>query len=286
MNSRLRLPFRTQLIGATWIWVALLAIAPYLILLVASFLARGTETLVKPELSLTNYLHLLSPAVFAMAVDSMGLAAVAALLCLAVGYPFAALLAKSPARRQPLLLLLVMIPFWTNSLIRTYALVMMLKSDGIINGLLLRFGLVEQPLQLMYTPLAVFIGLVYTLLPFMILPLYAALKAVDPRLLEAGRDLGAGRVQNFFRITVPLTMPGIIAGCMLVFLPALGMFYVSDILGGARSMLLGNFIRDQFLVFRDIPTGSAASVTMTVVMGLMLLLYYLTSRRSGKELLQ
>ena len=187
---------------------------------------------------------------------------------------------------QPLLLLLVMIPFWTNSLIRTYALVMMLKADGIINSLLLGSGLIDQPLQMMYTPLAVFIGLVYTLLPFMILPLYAALKAVDPRLLEAGRDLGAGRLQNFFRITVPLTMPGIIAGTMLVFLPALGMFYISDILGGARSMLLGNYIRDQFLVFRDIPMGAAASVTMTLAMGLLLILYSLANRRSGKEMMQ
>ena len=119
----------------------------------------------------------------------------------------------------------------------------------------------------------------------MILPLYASLKAMDQRLLEAGRDLGAGRLQSFFRITVPLTMPGIIAGCMLVFLPALGMFYIADILGGARSMLLGNYIRDQFLVFRDIPIGAAASVTMTVVMGLMLLLHHLASRRSGRELM-
>jgi spermidine/putrescine transport system permease protein len=263
-----------------------LALIPYLILLGASLLERGAETLVKPGLTLTNYLHLLSPAVFSMAVDSIGLAAIAALLCLAVGYPFAAILAQAGARVQPLLLLLVMIPFWTNSLIRTYALVMMLKADGIINSLLLGIGLIDQPLQMMYTPLAVFIGLVYTLLPFMILPLYAALKAVDPRLLEAGRDLGAGRLQNFFRITVPLTMPGIIAGTMLVFLPALGMFYISDILGGARSMLLGNYIRDQFLVFRDIPMGAAASVTMTLAMGLLLILYSLANRRSGKEMMQ
>jgi spermidine/putrescine transport system permease protein len=120
----------------------------------------------------------------------------------------------------------------------------------------------------------------------MILPLYAALKAVDPRLLEAGRDLGAGRLQNFCRITVPLTVPGIIAGSMLVFLPALGMFYISDILGGARTMLLGNYIRDQFLVFRNIPMGAAASVTMTLAMGLMLFLYSLAHRRSGKEMMQ
>lgn len=278
--------FRLLLIGSTSAWMVVLALIPYLILLATSFLVRGEGSLVKPGWTMANYLHLLSPTVFGMALDSIILAAVAALLCLLVGYPFAAILAHAPARIQPLLLLLVMIPFWTNSLIRTYALVMMLKADGIVNTLLLAAGLIDAPLQLMYTPLAVFIGLVYTLLPFMILPLYAALKAVDPRLLEAGRDLGASWMQNFFRITVPLTVPGIIAGTMLVFLPALGMFYISDILGGARTMLLGNFIRDQFLVFRDIPMGAAASVTMTVAMGLMLALYYLANRRSGREMMQ
>ncbi len=278
--------FRRLLIGSTCAWITLLALIPFLMLVAASFLTRGTETLVRPEFSAANYLHLLSPTVFSMAVDSTVLAAGAALGCLLVGYPFAMILAQASPRAQSLLLLMVMIPFWTNSLIRTYALVMLLKADGILNNLLVGSGLIAEPLRLMYTPLAVFIGLIYTLLPFMILPLYAALKTVDPRLLEAGRDLGAGPLQTFWRITVPLTMPGIIAGTMLVFLPALGMFYVSDILGGARTMLLGNYIRDQFLVFRDVPMGAAASVTMTVAMGLLLLLYYLASRRSGRELVQ
>ncbi len=278
--------FRRVLIGSTYTWMVVLALIPYLILLIASFLGRGEHDLVQSGWTLSNYSHLLSPSVFSMAADSIGLAAISALLCLLVGYPFAYILAQASPRVQPLLLLLVMIPFWTNSLIRTYALVMMLKADGIINSLLQALGLINAPLQLMYTPFAVFIGLVYTLLPFMILPLYAALKAVDPRLLEAGRDLGANGFDNFFRITVPLTIPGIIAGTMLVFLPALGMFYVADVLGGARSMLLGNFIRDQFLIYRNIPMGSAASVTMTVAMGLMLLLYYFAGRRFGKESLQ
>ncbi|MBM9535590.1 ABC transporter permease subunit [Desulfobulbus alkaliphilus] len=273
--------FRKLLISGTLIWVGLLAVVPYLILLRTSFLERGGEILQAAGWSLANYTRLFSPAVFSMAVDSALLAAGTALLCLLVGYPFAYILVRSGEKAQPLLLLLVMIPFWTNSLIRTYALVIMLKADGIINSLLLRLGLIDQPLQLMYTSVAVFIGLVYTLLPFMILPLFAAFKAMDLQLIEAGRDLGAGPLQTLLRIIVPLTMPGIIAGTMLVFLPALGMFYIADILGGARSMLLGNYIRDQFLVFRDLPMGAAASVAMTVAMGILLLLYYLASRRSG-----
>lgn len=284
MNNRSK--FRRLLIGSTYTWMVVLAIIPYLILLGASFVDQSEQANGNFSLSLANYAHLLSPEIFSMAVDSIVMAAVAALLCLLVGYPFAYILAQAPAKVQPLLLLLVMIPFWTNSLIRTYALVMMLKADGIINTILLGLHLIDTPLQLMYTPLAVFIGLVYTLLPFMILPLYAALKALDPRLLEASRDLGASRLHTFFRITVPLTMPGIIAGTMLVFLPALGMFYVADVLGGSKAMLLGNFIRDQFLIYRNIPMGSAASVTMTVAMGLMLLLHHLAARRLGKESMQ
>ena len=281
-----KLSFRRSLILGTLLWVFVLAVAPYLALFCVSLLDKSIDSFSSLQFTLANYRHLISPAVFTMAWESTLLAATAALLCLLIGYPFAYLLARSPEKSQPVLLLLVMIPFWTNSLIRTYALVVMLKNDGIINILLLHLGLIDQPLQMMYTPFAVFVGLVYTLLPFMILPLYAALKAVDPQLLEAGRDLGASKVQNFLRITVPLTIPGIIAGCMLVFLPALGMFYISDILGGARTMLLGNYVRDQFLVFRDIPMGSAASVTMTVIMGIMLLLYYFANRRLGKELVQ
>ena len=284
MNNRSK--FRRLLIGSTYTWMVVLAIIPYLILLGASFVDQSEQANGNFSLSLANYAHLLSPEIFSMAVDSIVLAAVAGPLCLLVGFPFAYILAQAPAKVQPLLLLLVMIPFWTNSLIRTYALVMMLKADGIINTILLGLHLIDTPLQLMYTPLAVFIGLVYTLLPFMILPLYAALKALDPRLLEAGRDLGASRLHTFFRITVPLTMPGIIAGTMLVFLPALGMFYVADVLGGSKAMLLGNFIRDQFLIYRNIPMGSAASVTMTVAMGLMLLLHHLAARRLGKESMQ
>jgi spermidine/putrescine transport system permease protein len=273
--------FRKLLISGTLIWVGLLAVVPYLILLRTSFLEQDGAILQVTGWSLANYSRLFSPAVFNMAVDSTLLAAGTALLCLLAGYPFAYILVRSGEKAQALLLLLVMIPFWTNSLIRTYALVIMLKADGIINALLLRLGLIDQPLQLMYTSPAVFIGLVYTLLPFMILPLFAAFKAMDLQLIEAGRDLGAGRLQTFLHIIVPLTMPGIIAGTMLVFLPALGMFYIADILGGARSMLLGNYIRDQFLVFRDLPMGAAASVAMTVAMGILLLLYYLAGRRSG-----
>ncbi|PIE69836.1 MAG: spermidine/putrescine ABC transporter permease PotB [Deltaproteobacteria bacterium] len=264
-------------------WLLMFGLAPSLILVITSFLERGTSELVQLGFTLDNYLRLTEPEVLAMMFESIILASTATLLCLLAGYPFSYLMARSPQRLQPFLLLGVMIPFWTNSLIRTYALVMILKADGLLNSLLLSLGLIATPLPIMFTPIAVFIGLVYTLLPFMILPLYAAFSALDFRLVEAGHDLGANRLQVLGKIIIPLTRPGIIAGCILVFLPALGMFFVPDILGGAKTLLLGNFIRDQFLVARDIPMGAATSLTMTLLMGAMLLLYYQAHRRLGHK---
>jgi spermidine/putrescine transport system permease protein len=264
-------------------WMVLFGAVPTLMLLAVSFLSRDPDSLVRPVLSLASYRALLQPALGSMLAESMAMAATATLLCLLIGYPFAYIVARADKRYARTLLLLVMIPFWTNTLIRTYALVAVLKADGVVNKFLLFLGVIDAPLKLMYTPTAVFIGLVYTLLPFMILPLYAAIEKLDCKLLEASRDLGASRFSTFRKITVPLTMPGIVSGCMLVFLPALGMFYIPDILGGARTMLLGNYIRDQFLAARNIPLGAAASIAMTVIMGLMLALYYKSVRRAGRK---
>ncbi|OIQ50819.1 Spermidine/putrescine transport system permease protein PotB [Pseudodesulfovibrio hydrargyri] len=264
-------------------WLVLFGAVPTLMLLAVSFLKRDPDSLIEPVLSLSSYHELFQPALGSMLAESMVMAATATLLCLLIGYPFAYIVARADKRHTPTLLLLVMIPFWTNTLIRTYALVAVLKADGVVNTFLRFLGVIDAPLKLMYTPTAVFIGLVYTLLPFMILPLYAAIEKLDLKLLEASRDLGASRFSTFRKITIPLTMPGIVSGCMLVFLPALGMFYIPDILGGARTMLLGNYIRDQFLAARNIPLGAAASIAMTLIMGLMLALYYKSVRRAGRK---
>jgi spermidine/putrescine transport system permease protein len=186
-------------------------------------------------------------------------------------------------RWRPALLALVVIPFWTSSLVRTYAIVILIKTEGLVNAFLLGVGLVDEPLELLYTELAVLIGFVYTELPFMVLPLYAAMEKLDWRLVEAARDLGAGAWSVLWRVLVPLTLPGIIAGAMLVFLPALGMFYVADVLGGAKELLIGNLIRDQFLSARDWPFGAAASVVVTVLMAALIGVYALSQRRlAGK----
>lgn len=273
-------------LGGIFAWVIVFALVPILLLFGASLGTRDPNGFILPIFSLASYLSLFDANIGRMLWDSLVLAGGATIICLLVGYPFAYLAARAGKTTGRLMLLFVMIPFWTNSLVRTYALISMLKADGVINKTLLMLGIIDAPLKLMYTKGAVFLGLTYTLLPFMILPLYSAIEKLDVRLLEAARDLGAGPVRTFKDITLPLTMPGIISGCMLVFLPALGMFYIPDILGGARNMLLGNFIRDQFLATRDWPMGAAASVGLTVIMGGMLLAYYGSLRRVSRRVEQ
>ncbi|MDD2605090.1 MAG: ABC transporter permease subunit [Desulfobacterales bacterium] len=274
-----RSPFKTAVVAVVAFWILVFVLLPNLLVLAASVLARDEVRFIRPGFTLAHYRALMSTEILGIFVRSIAYAAGTTAICLAVGYPFAFLLARSSARK--LLLMLVVIPFWTSSLVRTYALIIVLKANGLINTLLLETGLIQQPLPLLYSNTAVFIGLVYTLLPFMILPLYAAMEKFDPALMEAGYDLGASRLQVLRHILLPVTLPGIIAGATMVFLPALGLFYVPDLLGGARSMLLGNLIKNQFLAARNWPLGAAASMTLTLLMGLLLWAYFVSVRRYG-----
>jgi spermidine/putrescine transport system permease protein len=274
--------FKTAVIALVSLWIVALVCLPNLLVVAASFLERDEFRFVRPALTLDNYRQVFDPVFFAIFMRSFGFAAATTALALAAGYPFATLLARSRFRRT--LLVLVVIPFWTSSLVRTYALIGLLKAKGIVNSLLLATGLVREPLSLLYTDGAVLLGLVYTLLPFMILPLYAAIEKLDPQLSEAGYDLGASRWQVLWHVTLPVTLPGIVAGSILVFLPALGIFYVPDLLGGAKSMLLGNLIKNQFLTARHWPFGSAVSVFLTLLMGLLLWGYYASLKRFNPDL--
>ena len=280
----IREPFKLVAIGALWFWLMAFALLPNLLVAVASLLTRGDNEFVAFTLTLSSYRRLLDPLYLDVLLDSLWLAAATTTLCLLLGYPFAYLLTRTSSRWRPLLLLLVIVPFWTSSLVRTYAIMIVLKTQGLLNQALLGLGLIAEPLELLYTETAVILGMLYTLLPFMILPLYAALEKLDHRLIEAARDLGAGKITIFLRIAIPLTLPGIIAGSLLTFLPGLGMFYVADLLGGAKTLLVGNLIRDQFLSARDWPFGAAASVLLTLLMGLLLWGYYLSARRANRGL--
>lgn len=245
-----------------------------------SFLTRDEANLIEMTFTMDNYLRLFDPLYAKVLWHSFYMAIIATLICLVVGYPFAYIVAKMPERWRPFMLFLIIVPFWTNSLIRTYGLKIVLGTQGILNKSLIAMDIIDKPMRIMYTESAVMIGLVYILLPFMILPLYSAIEKLDGTYLEAARDLGANKLQTLWKIVLPLTMPGIIGGCLLVLLPALGMFYISDLLGGAKNLLIGNVIKSQVLNARDWPFGAATSIALTLAMALMLYAYY----RAGKLL--
>lgn len=261
-------------------WLTLFVLVPNLMIIGTSFLTRDEANLIEMTFTLDNYLRLMDPLYAKVLLHSFYMAIVATLLCLVIGYPFAYIVAKMPAKWRPIMLFLVIVPFWTNSLIRTYGLKIVLGTQGILNKSLMAMEIIDKPLRLMYTETAVMIGLVYILLPFMILPLYSAIEKLDDTYVEAAKDLGANKFQIFTKVTLPLTMPGIIGGCLLVLLPALGMFYISDLLGGAKNLLIGNVIKSQVLNARDWPFGAATSIALTIAMAVMLYAYY----RAGKLL--
>jgi len=271
--------FRGGSIALVSLWLCAFTLIPHLFILIISFLEQSAHLRNPGSPTLKHYLTLLNPVYFQIFWHSFVLSTVCTLVCLIIGYPFAYLLSQVKSRYKHLLLLLMMIPFWTSSLIRTYAIVAILKVKGILNTLLLFVGFIQQPLQLLYSNTAVIIGLVYDLLPFMVLPLYANFEKLDTRYLDAARDLGASRWVLFFRVVMPLTLPGILGGSLLVFLPAMTLFYIPDILGGAKSLFLGNLIQRQFLSAYNWSLGAALSVVLAGMLVLILLLYYRIQKR-------
>lgn len=275
--------FRFWAIGLASVWLTLFVFFPNLLVIFTSFLTRDPQATVSLPINADSYIRTLDFLYLKVLWDSLRMSLFAMVACLLIGYPFAMAIASLPKRWQPVILFLVILPFWTNSLVRTYAIQFILGNQGIINKSLLGLGLIDKPLQLLYTQFAVVLGLVYILLPFMVLPLYSSLEKLDVRLHHAAKDLGAGPLSRFWHITVPLTSPGIVAGCLMVLLPAMGMFYISDLLGGAKNLLLGNVIKTQFLHTRDWPFGSAFSVILIVLLGFMLWLYFRAARFVNKQ---
>jgi len=293
---RKRGPASYLLVLPTWVVIGAFFLLPLVIMLLISFGQRGTYGGLKPIEDLwayvssgdflANYRKSLEPLYLSIYWRSLWMAVVTTVLCLVVSYPMAYYIAVvAPAKWKNLLLGLVVIPFWTSFLIRTYAWMLILRTEGLANAVLQWSGLIDHPLNLLYTDFSVMLGLVYGELPFMILPLYASLEKLDLTLLEAGNDLGANHVQTFFRVTVPLTMPGIVAGVILVFIPSIGQFVVSDLLGGAKSILAGNLIQNQFAVARNKPFGSAIAFELTAVVLALLLAYAWYTKKKGQEVL-
>ena len=263
------------------LWLFAFVVLPLAILAVYSFCQRDELGRVVLAFSWDNYARVFDPIYVRIFVRSIGYAALTTAVCVVVGFPAAWFIARTPERARQRLLVLVMIPFWTSFLIRTYAWITILKSDGLLAGFLQYVNVISAPLELLYTPIAVVIGLVYSFLPFMMLPIYASAEKVDGALIEAAHDLGCGPLRTFWEVILPLTKPGIYAGVLLVFVPAIGMFAITDLMGGARVPLIGNVIQNQFFQARDWPFGAALGVVFLL---LFVVTYGVLQRRGVAEM--
>lgn len=272
------------LVVPTMFWLILFLLIPLVLIVIISFGTRGTYGNVEYTFNIDNYTRLINKEYLGILWDSIWIAFLTTAICILAGYPLAYFIARSRPQRRALLMFLILVPFWTNFLIRIYAWMIILRGEGVLGTAMNALGLMQGPGQWffeqvqLYTPGAVLIGMVYEFIPFMILPLFTSLEKLDPSLLEAAADLGARPWRAFWRVTLPLSLPGIIAGSILVFIPAMGMFVVPDLMGGAKSVLVGNLIRNQFLTARNWPFGSAASI---VLLGLTLVVTLLYTRAFG-----
>ena len=247
-------------------------VVPLGIVIALSLLTRGDYGGAEQPWTSESYTRLLDPLYAAILWRSLWMAAIATGLCLALGFPLALFVSRATKHRG-LLVQLVILPFWTSFLIRTYAWLFLLRDTGLVNTALLRIGVIHHPLPLLYNNGAVLLGLVYGYLPFMVLPIYAALERLDPALPEAAADLGASPLNIVFRVTAPLAQPGIIAGSVLVFIPCLGAYLTPDLMGGGRTVMVGNLVQNQFTTARDWPFGSAVSLALLVLTAILLALF-------------
>jgi len=248
-------------------WLLLFFLVPLLVMVAYSVMPRGTYGGVEPGLTLEHYRRFFDPLYLGILRRTVILSALCTAFCLLLGYPVAYAIARS-GRWKNLLLILVILPFWTSFLVRTFAMIFLLRDTGAINQLLLGLGVIGEPLPMLYTPGAVLLGMIAGHVPFMVLPIYASLEKLDPALDEAAEVLGARGWRRFWRVTWPMTVPGVVAGSLLVFIPALGSFLTPDLLGGAKVMLIGNLVQNQFTTARHWPFGAALSF---LLMGIVLL---------------
>ena len=275
--------FQNITVAVIFAWLIFFVLTPNLLVLSVSFLSKDSSNFYALPFTFESYTRLFEPLYAQVVWNSLYMSSIATVICLIIGYPFAFMIAKIEPKYRAILLFLVVLPFWTNSLIRIYGMKIFLGVKGILNEALLGLGFISEPIRILNTEAAVIIGLVYLLLPFMILPLYSAIEKLDHRLLEAAKDLGANAFQRFIKVIIPLTMPGIISGCLLVLLPAMGMFYVADLLGGAKVLLVGNVIKSEFLISRNWPFGSAISIGLTILMAVLIFVYYKANKLLNKK---
>jgi putrescine transport system permease protein len=275
-------------IAIPYLWLMVFFLIPFLIVLKISFaewLPYGRppyapvfqwvqEGALQVKLLVGAYVQLFTETLYVEAwIYSLKIAFFSTLMCLAIGYPMALAIARAPAAWRNVFLMLVILPFWTSFLLRVYAWVGLLKNDGLINNLLMWFGIIDQPLVMMNTSFAVYVGIVYSYLPFMILPLYSNLEKHDLTLLEAAQDLGAGPVKSFLRVTLPLSFPGIVAGSLLVFIPAVGEYVIPSLLGSADEIMIARQLSDVFFNVRDWPQASAVAIALLLLLVIPIMIF-------------
>ncbi len=255
------------------IYATFLIALPILYIIVISFFKNDSYGGMIQTITLQNYIELFDAVYLKVFLKSALIAIATTAICVLISYPFVLAVSHKSKKMRQILMTLVMVPFLTNSLIRMYGWIVLLRKSGLINNLLINLNVIEEPLSLMYNTLGIIIGMVYTLLPFMILPLYSSVSTIDKSLLEASSDLGANKWKIFKNIIFPETIPGLFNGALMVFTPALGYFFIVDILGGGKLMILGNLIKNQFLTARNWPFGAAISVVLILITYLLISLY-------------
>lgn len=270
-------------VGPISLWITIFVIAPLVVILYFSFLKIVPSGKIVHTFTLGNYRGLLEPKYLQIFLRTLIYAFGTNMVCLLIGYPLAYWIVKYGGRWKTFLVFLVILPSWTCYLIRLYALKALIGRAGLINNTLLNLDLISYPLNILYTPYAVVLGLIYTWIPFMVLPIYASLEGLDPALLEAAVDLGATPLQRFFTVTLPLTKGGIIAGTILVFIPSLGEWLVPLLLGGAKVMMAGNLVALHFIKAGNIPAGSSIATALTAIV---ILIIYLSIKLGGEEALE
>ena len=271
--------------GPVSIWMILFVTLPILYIIYISFMSRGVFGDVVYKFSLDSYQTLLDTTYFKVIVKSVKAASITTVLCLLLAYPFAYYIASKPKEVASKLIMLMMIPFWTNSLMRLNSWLLLFQTSGPVNNLLQSVGLIDEPMRFVYTDGLVMVGLITSMLPFAVLPMYSSIEKLSHSLLEASADLGASKLATFFRVALPLTFPGIFSSIILVFIPSLGIYYVTDMLGGGKVLYIGNIIKNQFGAIRNWPLGAALSVLLIVITGLLIFIYTRFAKIEDMEVL-
>ena len=256
-----------------YVFTIVFVLGPLVYMVILSFLQRAETWGVTNEVTINNYLNILEPVYLKTFTESFKLAIISTVLIILIGYPFGYFMAKLTAKWKKRTMMLLMIPFWTSSLIRLYGWIIIFRANGVLDKILMALGITEEPLKVLYTYPAVVVGMIYALLPFMIFAVYSSAEKMDWSLVEAARDLGASRIRAFLTVTLKMTLPGLLSGVILTFVPSMGLFFIADILGGTKVVLVGSLIQDQLMKAHNWPFAAALAVVLTVITSVMIGVY-------------